>query len=1208
MKKIRILAVVLAVLMLPFGLLISCNNNTNPDDPADSSSWTTGPIDTQEVTTLPPVDDGTAEGYLLYFTFDNAPRGEFRTDLEPYNSYFTFEDSKEGALYLVDDKGGVNGGGALLIQREGANSDAYVEFSTLKMGSSFIAQHTFEFDINIGEGLVGDGINIYSRKELNGACSQVFVRITEDGVYDGDGSLLYEFPAFGWYHISVAVDDEARVYDIYVDGGKMTNGTKYSNINYPVFSEQRLTTYRIALNATSGADTYAYIDNFSICTGLEPSERDTDKDDITYKDNFTEVLKAFEVSKEGALDAMNRHGFTGSNLTSLFSVYKVNKNNMSSDTEIPLMYDYSVEVGGKYGGEFGGTIYVDKTDNSKYLQFVSDANYTINTNIRGSVISGTYSIAGTEDEPEARFSIQEGALERTYYSILRDGTLYLYSDYNLTKLEGEFVLFESDIPFNGVQLVVDEENFYMSILIDDYFGEIDFIVHAGDDNLELPSAEYTYNNGVLTITADGKDFTFNYADGKLTYGSGDDTKTFEEYVDNSKWETTGDETLAIKWQNFVSGKTQLDFYADVEEGTGPQWTNIRFNYYIPQESVNYTFMVIVDTGNSSEGWSYYSKTFKASSPGWYTFDETITSMGQSRTPDMERFTGKISITTAGWSNGPAGGTAGTAADGYALYFQDIELYAERSIVVQGPEEGKENCTHNYVPSDNFVEATCTENGYYPLICSECGAVKIDLDRQDEMTLPKGHNYEGAQTERVEPTCSTKGCVYHFCVDCGNRAVKEEIDAIGHDYVTRYDANSRELRQTCKNCGIVSTLVLSEKSLTTEEKISALNLATNQYFAVYNGLNENYSYGSFTGENAVTLDTIVMINAKKAKFYATPIRMFKYERGTQSDTDAYVDIRPNSRYKGNHVIEFTLMLGEAVNGKYPALNSTYKDRTSGFGDMQVFKTDENGLLTFTNDTSCTVQLSESKATHFSLVIKPGDNLFDVYIDDYLQYSIPMTNDSTKNASTFLGVDFRISYQNRSGEGGMSFYINDMMTYEGDYPVCVMGMGNVSGGNEYGGDIALEGNITDGKVLVNENNEILTLPKYVLTSAYVLDFTLTADALANGALLAGNKTDVYGFENELDLITVKNGYIYVLDRAVCKVEDAKDGVRFTLAIDDGFGDITVYIDGTEVKGGTVKYPDGYYGSEGAMIKSIVFKSEVGAYEISGLDMYTGFSVKE
>lgn len=1207
MKKVRILAVVLAVLMLPFGLLVSCKDNPSTDNPdGSSSSWTTGNIETQEPVSYPRDNDGTADGYLMYFSFNAAARGDLRTDIDPYKSYFSTA-AKDGALYLIADKGGVNGSGALLIQREGTNQDAYVELTTNGM-SALTARHTLEFDVNVGEGLIGDGFNIYSRKELNGACSQVFIRLTQTGLYDGDGALLYEFPAFGWYHISLAVDDEARTYDVYVDGGKLTNGTKYTNKNYPAFSDQRLTTYRIATNVGEGLDTYIYLDNLSVCDGVEPANRDEAKDNVIYKDNFTEVLKAFEVSREGVLKAMSSLGFTGSNLASVFSPYKVNKNNMSEETEIPLMYDYSVEVGGKYGGEFGGFVYVDENDDSKYIKFGNDADYTVTTNIRGSVLTGRYSVAGTEEEPEARITLKDGALDRNYYSVLKEGKLSVYSDYNLTKLEAVYVLFASDIPFNGTTLAIDEDNFFMSILIDDYFKKAEFIAHTPDANVEALDAQYSYADGVLTITAGDKEFKFNYTDGKLTYGAGDDIKTFDVYVDNSKWETTGDETIAVKWQNFITGKTQIDFFADVEAGTGAQWQNIRFNYYVPQSSVNYTFMIIVDTGNSSEGWSYYSATFKHASAGWYTFDKAITSMGQSRTPDMSRFAGKVSITSAGWSNGPAGGKAGTAEDGYALYIQDIEIYSERSIVVEGPEAGKENCTHEgtLVPSDKFVEATCTTNGYYPLICSNCGAVKIDHDRK--MTFPTGHDYTDARTERIEPTCSTNGKVYHFCNDCGNKAVLEDIPALGHDFISRFDANSRELRQTCKSCGIVSALVLSEKALTTAEKVAALNLKDDQYYAVYDGMNENYSYGSLTAESAITLQTILMINAKHAKFYATPIRMFKYERGQNSTTDAYIDIRPNSRYKGNHVVEFTLMLGEAVNGKYPALNSTYKDRTSGFGDMSVFTTNENGLLTFKNDTTRTVQLSEAKATHFSLVIKPSENLFDVYIDDYLQYSIPMTLDASKDASKFLGVDFRISYRNRAGEAGMSFYVNDMMTYAGDYPACVMGMGGVSGGNEYGGDVDLQGNITDGKLLVNADNEILTLPKYVLTSAYVLDFNLKAASLADGALLAGNKTDVYGFENELDLITVKNGYIYVLDRAVCKAEDAKDGVKITLVIDDAFSEVVAYINGVEVKGGSIKYPAGHYASEGALINSFIFKSAVGAYEISEIDMYTGFSVKE
>ncbi len=1205
MKKVRILAVVLAVLMLPIGLLISCETNPS-DEPSDSSSFTTSSVETQEVSTTPPDNDGTRDGYLMYFSFDEADRGDLRTDLLPYATYFTTAE-KEGSLYLIDDKGGVDGSGALLIQRLDAQTDAYVELTTTGM-PSLSAQHTVEFDIKVSEGLLGDGINLYSRKSVNNAaCSETFVRITEDGVYDGDGALLYEINGEEWLHVAIAVDDENLTYDIYVNGGKLTASTKFTNVSYPAWSEQRLTTYRISTNATTVSDVYAYIDNLCIVAGLDPKEHDEAKDDITYKDTFTQALPAFETTKEDTLALVEQHALTEKNLASTLSLYKVDRNNMAA--EVPLMYDYTVESGGTYGGVFGGKVYVNRENSENYIQFVADVNLTVNVTITGSLLTGTYTIGGTAEEPEAWITLTDGALEREYYGVLEGSSINLYSDFNLTQLVGVYDLYESEIPFNNIPLVVDEENYYVYIYIDDYFGTVDFVIHTADSSLDYPdNAEYSYADGVLTITVGENAFTYNYDGTNLTAGEGEDLKTFEVYVDDSAWELGENEEYVLKWQNFATGINQLDFYADVEEGTGANWTNIRFDYYIPTNGVNFTFLVIVDTGSSAEGWSYYSATISHSTAGWYTFDKVITSMGGSRTPDMERFTGKVSITTTGWNNGPQGATDHEErVDGYAIYLSNIELYSGKSIVVQGPDEEHPDCTHEgtLVPSDDFVAPTCTDNGYYPLVCSVCGATKVDIDR--EMEFPLGHNYEGAETERVEPTCASAGYVYQYCVTCGERAVAEEIPALGHDYITRYDPNTREMRQTCKTCGDQSSLVLSESILTTKEKIEKLGITNAQYF-IYDD-NKSYSVGSpNVNPSGATDPGFITINPKYAVFAADANGMFKFTRGANLTQDPYIDFDIDNKFQNTHVIEFSLMLGEAVGGKYPKLAGNYITRPSaGMWSANLFTTNENGVLSFNMNTEYTIQLSEERVTHFAFVFTPKDNVFDVYVDGYLRFSgITMTTDS--RISDFLGNDFRITYAKNVDAEGMSFYIGDMMAYEADFPVCVVGMGSSSGGSEYGGDVELIGDVTDGNVAVTDSDVALRLPGYVYTTAYVLDFTLTADSLSDGALLAGNKLDAYGFENTLDLITVRDGYIFVLDRAVCRTTDVSDGLRFTIVMDDAMNQVVVYLDGVEILGGALRYPDGYYALTDSLIQGFVFKAEAGSYNISGLDMYTGFSVKE
>ena len=73
MKKIRLLALLLALLMLPLGTLFSCKPDDVPDDPDDDNEQEepedpdTGDVNID--------NDGTRSGYLVFFTFDAAKRG-----------------------------------------------------------------------------------------------------------------------------------------------------------------------------------------------------------------------------------------------------------------------------------------------------------------------------------------------------------------------------------------------------------------------------------------------------------------------------------------------------------------------------------------------------------------------------------------------------------------------------------------------------------------------------------------------------------------------------------------------------------------------------------------------------------------------------------------------------------------------------------------------------------------------------------------------------------------------------------------------------------------------------------------------------------------------------------------------------------------------------------------------------------------------------
>ena len=127
MKKIRFLAALLVILMLPLSVLFGCNKpDEDPDDdPTEDDGGSTGgnkPSGGGSSTTTKPADnDGlSGNGYLVMFNFNVAKRGNLPT-VAPYSRFFTVDNTKKGTFYAVDDKAGKNGTGALLMQRTNSN-------------------------------------------------------------------------------------------------------------------------------------------------------------------------------------------------------------------------------------------------------------------------------------------------------------------------------------------------------------------------------------------------------------------------------------------------------------------------------------------------------------------------------------------------------------------------------------------------------------------------------------------------------------------------------------------------------------------------------------------------------------------------------------------------------------------------------------------------------------------------------------------------------------------------------------------------------------------------------------------------------------------------------------------------------------------------------------------------------------------------------
>lgn len=95
-------------------------------------------------------------------------------------------------------------------------------------------------------------------------------------------------------------------------------------------------------------------------------------------------------------------------------------------------------------------------------------------------------------------------------------------------------------------------------------------------------------------------------------------------------------------------------------------------------------------------------------------------------------------------------------------------------------------------SEEVVEATCTTGGYTKKVCDVCGTEVIENE-----VNALGHDYQ--ETNRVEPTETTKGSVTYTCSRCGD-SYTEELASTVHQHT--WDEGTQTKEPTCTERGIM----------------------------------------------------------------------------------------------------------------------------------------------------------------------------------------------------------------------------------------------------------------------------------------------------------------------------------------------------------------------------------------------------------------------
>jgi hypothetical protein len=1141
----------MAILMLPLATLFACGGEIvyltpDPETIIDVNNPPTGD-------TVTPDNDGTKDGYHLFYTFDAHELGNLK-GAEPYTPFITTTEAM-GGNYVIKAKKDSATDKALEIIRAAGNFTSPAVTFDLKSVSAFGPKHVIEFDLRWEKGLIMDELTFKGSKTGD---DTPFLKADNNGIYDGGGTLLYNGKP-GWINIQIAIDDEACVYDLYIDGVKKLHRSPYVTTSYVGWDVEKAAKYVFVVAGGAGLDVTCGIDNFGV-RGIESLDNVTfTSADITYKDSYQDNVPFITATHEGVVDLINlgaKTSIVSFDMASALclSAIKENGAGTADDEIIDVQRHWGYESGQTDEGLWGEK-WIRNTSfdlgSGKTLFFSADVDFTVTI---GDEYVGTYS---TE----------------TF------GGVHQVS-----------IKWANDKPYKIGEFEMKE-----AIVLTETVGE-------GEEAKEVTTGIVFYQDGERN---EGDEIgTFNV------------TETTNPYVYSSEFPAGA--TPVVKYTNFAASGTITWFPEGLLDTFDPNvYDSIVFTFYADKAMVEaqYTFLLQFLTGKNpgDNKDCYYSWEIGVArgnyryTEGWNTIEMRVTDMSVNRAVDWKGFY-KLGISFGGWNNGPFA-TKGTASDGFSLYIKEFGFKSSRSVVVDGPVAGKEDCTHSaFTPVADAVEATCTTGSYFLKKCNDCGATFVDKNR--EIGLPNGHNYENVEAVTVDPTCDANGYTYLTCVNCGFENVTSTTAKIAHDFTTEFDWNALIKTQTCKICGLSSTTNIVKTMPTIPEKVAALEAKGEmvRYFYCDNTTNTDYIKDGTTHASLNSSDVNFCYNMKYGKIATVQLPNGDYafevtRYGTAGGDDTYIELNLDNRFgvAASHVVEFNFMRGKVgTGGKYPSGTIAQFDRNGAKGNVSVGSFNDDGTITL-GDKKFTI--SDEVMTHVMFVFKPKANAFDVYVNSELVVEGKAMYVDVATASKFLANDFRIANNaNKAAEAEGSWIINDFIAYTGDGPLNILP--DADDVIETTGDINLIGsnNSTFTGATVSNTAVKATLPNGALTTKYVMEMDLSATGtLADGALMNIVKL-VKGFEEKLAVLEVKNNKLYSMGVLVA---DSISNAKLVVVCDDQNNVITVYVNGTAIIT-DYKYTAGTYADASEYINNVEFEA-VGNYTVSNFKFYTGTAPK-
>ncbi len=398
MKKFRLLAALLAILMLPVGLLVACDGDKDPDpnpgpvdpvdpDPGDGDGDGDGDGEDEVVYD----NDGTKDGYLMFFNFDAAVGGNLNVKTKPYSNFFGLEVEDDSGIIYIVDKMSAKDKQSLLISRKDSAKSAKFDV-VLKNIVGLSSSHTFEFDVRVSNGCITDDVSIVGTK---GTTTQVFATIKEGGVYDAGDTRVYKISEEDeWINVALGINDLARTYTIYVNGEIVSADNAYNVSGYKGWADAVPDSYSF-VTGENNTDFYFYVDNLGIVTGTKPMVALGENEKEIYTDIYDETLSVFNVTKSnGKVDYL---AYIDANFANRFLTTPYPQTATRNKGSLKITDVSVATTASQFGGLFGGKTYKsnDGKDNNYSISFDDNEKLTFSAVIDEKAVTGTYSV---EDE------------------------------------------------------------------------------------------------------------------------------------------------------------------------------------------------------------------------------------------------------------------------------------------------------------------------------------------------------------------------------------------------------------------------------------------------------------------------------------------------------------------------------------------------------------------------------------------------------------------------------------------------------------------------------------------------------------------------------------------------------------------------------------------------------------------------------------------